>query len=301
MSGLRLFFIYTVFASSICFFISCAESTGPEEGEEEVVEVGADAVTEDLVYHQVPSPGEMMEFVKSSGGGFKKELLCNTEIHNRYVDLKGKSIGMGIYIADLAYATSFSQFQESNTYLKVVVKMAEDIGISEAFDNNMLERIAENLDNADSLESISDDSYYEIIAELEENDRGKIVAMIAAGGFLESLFITTQLVGKFDAKNPIMERIASQKLTYENVMAYLEKYKEDQNVEWTINDMMVLKGIFEEISDNRRDTKFTEGKGGKKVLGGEGGVYITEMEFEDLREKVAYLRNTITFNSPQPQ
>ena len=124
--------------------------------------------------------------------------------------------------------------------------------------------------------------------------------MIAAGGFLESMFIATQVVDKFDAEDHLMKRIADQKLVYENIMAYLDVYKDEQAVEWTINDMESLREIFGEISDNRKDTKFEKGKGGKRVLGGKGGVYITEQEFEDLRNKVAFLRDAITFNSPVP-
>jgi hypothetical protein len=300
MLGLRHFFNYGAIVLFIALNASCADNPDSNEGDGDVIEVGADdQAIEDQVHYQVPTPAEMMDFVKASGGDFKKEYLCTPEIYNRYVDLKGKSMGMGIYIADLAYTASFSQFQESIKYFNVIVKMAEEVGVSNVFDDAMLNRIKNNLDNTDSLAVISDQSYYKIIAELEANDRGKIVAMVAAGGFLESLFITTQLVTKFDKDDPLMERIASQKLVYMNIMAYLDQYKEDQNVEWTISDMSSLNQIFMEISDNRRDTKFSEGKGGKKVLGGVGGVYITEQEFEDLRYQVSFLRNAITFNSEE--
>ena len=302
MLGLRHFFNFAAIFSFIFILSSCAENPADQEGEGEVIEVGSEeAVVEDQVHYQVPTPAEMMEFVRSSGGEFKPEYLCTTDIYNRYVDLKGKSMGMGIYIADLAYTASFSKFQESIKYFNVIVRMAEDVGVSSVFDDKMIERIKSNLDNTDSLKNISDESYYRIIADLEASDRGKVVAMVAAGGFLESLFIATQLVDKFDPKDPLMERIASQKLIYENIMAYLEQYKDDQNVEWTITDMSNLNQIFLEISDNRKDTKFSEGKGGKRVLGGVGGVYITEQEFEDLRYQVSFLRNAITFNSETPQ
>jgi hypothetical protein len=99
----------------------------------------------------------------------------------------------------------------------------------------------------------------------------------------------------------MMKRIAAQKLVYENIMNYLDQYKEDQNVEWTIMEMTALNDIFLEVSDNRRDTELKTNAKGKHVLGGVGGVYITEPEFESLREEVTRLRNAITFNNPMPQ
>ncbi len=303
MLGLKQFFKYLPALSMLVFMASCAEESGHVEDQEDVVEIGSEeeVVVEDQVHHQVPSPHEMMEFIKASGSEFNANLLCQTSAADKYVDLKGKSMGMGIFIADLAYASSYSQFQEAVKYFDVVVKMSEDVGISGVFDEAMMENMKTNLDHPDSLEAMTSQSYYEIIAELEGSDRGKVVAMIAAGGFLESLFIGVQSVQDFQENDPVIKRIADQKLIYENIMMYLEKYKDDQNVEWTIQDMSALKNIFDEVSDNRRDTKFSTGENGKTVLGGTGGVYITEQEFEVLKDDVTKLRDMITFNFKTPE
>ena len=300
MNGLRQYFSYLTIAALAFFIVSCAEETAPAsiESEEPVEE---EVVIEDQVHYTIPSPHETMEFLSSMGKDFHSEVLCNTDIREKFVDLKGKSMGMGIFIADLAYCANFERYQESIKYFGAVIKMSEDIGIGSSFDGSLLARIENNLTNPDSLQAISDDSYYRIIGDLEANDRGKIVGMIAAGGFLESVFIAVQLVDKFDKDDPVIERIAAQKLVYENIVHYLEQYKQDQNVEWTLMELETLQQIFSEVSDNRRDTEFKEGKSGKRVLGGVGGVYITEQEFEDLRGQITILRNTITFNPPLPQ
>jgi hypothetical protein len=300
MNGLRQYFSYLTVAALAFFTFSCAEEAAPESDVAEDV-LDEEVVIEDQVHYQIPSPHETMEFLSAVGAEFHPEVLCNTAIREKFVDLKGKSMGMGIFIADLAYTANFEKYQESIKYFTAIIKMSEDIGIGSSFDGSLLARIENNLTNPDSLQAISDDSYYKIIGDLEANDRGNIVGMIAAGGFLESLFIAVQLVDKFDANDPLIQRIAAQKLVYENIVNYLDQYKHDQNVEWTLMELENLAVIFSEISDNRRGTEFSKNKSGKNVLGGEGGVYITEQEFEDLRGQVSMLRNTITFNPPIPQ
>ena len=299
MNGLRPYINYLTAFALVLAVSSCVDE-GPKEETAEEGTVTEEVVIEDQVHYTIPSPHETMEFLKASGSEFNGSILCSTEIRERYVDLKGKSMGLGIYIADLAYTASFSEFQASIKYFNAIVLMADDIGIGSSFDEALMSRIENNLDHSDSLQAISDASYYKIIGELEASDRGKIVAMMAAGGFLESLFIAVQLVDKFDAEDPMMKRIAAQKLIYENIMNYLDQYKEDQNVEWTIQEMSALNDIFLEVSDNRRDTELKTNEKGKKVLGGTGGVYITEPEFEELREQVTKLRNSVTFNNPMP-
>ena len=303
MIGLRQFFFGAFALSFAVMMSSCAEEGNVEGADDEIImedELAEGGVIEDQVHYQVPTPHEMMEFIEMSGSEFHDEVLCTTEIFDKYVDLKGKSMGMGIYIADLAYCASYERFQESLKFFNVITVMADDIGIGSVFDEAMLMRIKENLDHPDSLEAISNESYYSIINDLEASGRGKVVAMIAAGGFLESLYISTQLVTEFDENDPLIKRIADQKLIYENIMAYLGQHKEDQNVEWTINDMTALQHIFAEVSDNSRQTKISTNASGKKVLGGTGGVYITKQEFEELKYQTAFLRNSITFNPPTP-
>ena len=114
MNGLRQYFIYLPMFVMSFLVISCAnESPQDSEDQEEIIEVGADedVLIEDQEVYSVPSPSEMMEIIRASGSEFQEELLCDPEIHSKYVDLKGKSIGMGIYISDLAYSVSFTRFQ----------------------------------------------------------------------------------------------------------------------------------------------------------------------------------------------
>jgi len=304
MNGFREYFMYLPMLVMSILVISCADQPSQEsDDQDEMIEVGTedDGQIEDQEHYTIPSPVEMMEIIRESGTEFKEELLCDPEIHNKYVDLKGKSIGMGIYVADLAYAVSFNRLQETIQNFNVIIKMADEVGIGSSFDERLMERIKNNLNHEDSLIVISDHSYYSIIRTLEENDRGAVVGMMAAGGFLETMFIATQSVDKFDENDHLMQRIADQKLVYENIMFYLGQHNDDQAVEWTIQDFESLREIFNEISDTRMNSKFEESESGKRVLGGKGGVYITEQEFEQLRERISFLRNAITFNSPVPQ
>ncbi|HAW50916.1 MAG TPA: hypothetical protein DCX54_01110, partial [Flavobacteriales bacterium] len=166
MNGLRPYINYLT-AFALAFAVSSCVDEGPkEETADEAIETG-EVIIEDQVHYAVPSPHETMEFLKATGSKFNSSVLCSTEIREKFVDLKGKSMGLGIFIADLAYTASFSEFQASLKYFNAIMLIADDIGIGSSFDQSLMSRIENNLDNSDSLQVISDASYYNIIGDLE--------------------------------------------------------------------------------------------------------------------------------------
>jgi hypothetical protein len=145
------------------------------------------------------------------------------------------------------------------------------------------------MDNADSLEVISSGTYQSIIAQLEENEKGSTLAIIAAGGFVESIYLLTTLIGEYQDDDEIIQRLADQKLVMENVLDYLNLYAEEDRVIEVLEEVRGVSETFlnleeEEVSES------VDTEGGKVVLGG-SRVIMTEAEFNTLKEAAASYRN----------
>ncbi len=293
-----LFWVVFLAASSVCLLVSCSDGS-PDQTDSESVEMNEsnasneeESIPEVQVFYQVPSPNELINLIKDAGIGYSGDVLSNPNNIDDYVDQKSKALNMGILSTDLAYAASFSQFQESRKYFNMVSKLADDLGVASAFSDDLLKRISDNMDNADSLEQISMDSYYSIVGELEANDRGKVLALIAAGGWLESVYIVTHSIEKYE-DNEVMQRIADQQLTLENLMHYMQNYSSVQMVASSIEDMKGIVDIYNGLQVSATNEGFKSENGGKKVLGGSGKIHLEEEEFESLKAEVMRVRNSI--------
>src|SRR5688572_27978239 len=122
---------------------SCNDSDVSEETEETtdtstVVDTKSAGVSE--TFFQVPSPGEMLTFIKMVGGKNNKSIdfLNPTGNAKNYTDAKAQAINFGIYSCDLSYCSIFEIGSEALKYFKVVKSMGDQIGVSTAIKPDVL-------------------------------------------------------------------------------------------------------------------------------------------------------------------
>ncbi len=277
-------------------FTSCG-SEDPDVLEDPIVEddTPVEDDTQPQEYFGIPSPDEMFAFIKEGGLSYNSELMNPVDNSNNYTDPKTQALNFGIYSADLAYTAAFEEYQESIKYFGAVRKLGDEVGVSSAFNEAMVTRIQNNLNVADSLVSITNDSYFKIIDYLEENEQGKSLAMIAAAGWLESVYIVVNSVKDFNAEDASAERLADQKLIFDNLVEYMKQYESDEAVAATIKDMEAIGTVFENLEEV--EVTSSEGSGGRMVLGGGQTTTKTVLgkeQFEELKTKVNELRNSYT-------
>lgn len=246
-------------------------------------------------FYQVPTPDELFNLIKSSGAGAGDMSLLNDPANvENYVDNKSKALNFGMYSTDLAYSSSFNQGVETLKYYSSVRRLGDDLGISSAFNATMIERIESNLDQGDSLLNISKETYFNAYDYLEQNERGPTLALVITGGWVESLFIVSNMVSQYDANNETIDRLAEQKFTLEHLLEFLKKYEsEDDHVASTIADLQALKTIYDGVEEVEFEVESNEG--GRNTLGGTPTkLVLTEAQFNELVSTLATLRNTIT-------
>jgi hypothetical protein len=293
MKKSSLFFLSVATALSL---ISCGGGEKAEEVESidsnKVEETKTNPVSE--TFFQVPSPGEMLTFIKMVGGKSNKETSFLNPASNskNYTDAKAKAINFGIYSCDLSYCSIFEIGSEALKYFGTVKVLGDQIGVSSAVSPDILKRLQNNLGSSDSLAVITDDVYFSSFETLEDGKQGSTLALVVAGGWLESIFIATNLV-KFQANSPVIERLADQKYTLENLIEFLKKHESDPNVAVVKSDFDGLLAEFNKIAE--KDAESSKSNDNKnKTLGGGKQLEITQSVYKAIVEKIKTIRNSYT-------
>ncbi|MFO0435018.1 MAG: hypothetical protein ACK5ZT_07195 [Sphingobacteriaceae bacterium] len=278
-------------------------SCGDKEGKTEEMEAVDTTKVETYIntpvsetFFQVPSPGEMLTFIKMVGGKTNKNIsfLNNPDNQKNYNDSKSKALNFGIYSCDLSYCSIFEIGSEALKYFKSVKIMGDQIGVSTAIKPEVLKRLEGNIGSPDSLAVITDDVYFSSFEALEDSKQGPTLALVVAAGCLESLFIATQLA-KYDANSPVIERLADQKYTLENLIEFLKKHESDANVAAVKADFEGLLAEYNKITekDTAADTK--KSKDSKAtVIGGGKQLVMSKEVYDGIVAKVKSLRNSYT-------
>lgn len=245
-------------------------------------------------FFQVPSPGEMLTFIKMVGGKNNKNIsFLNPPANEKnYTDTKAKALNFGIYTCDLSYCSIFEIGSESLKYFKIVKVMGDQIGVSTAIKPDVLKRLETNIGSPDSLAVITDDVYFSSFEALEDSKQGPTLALVVAGGWLESIYIATNLA-KFEKNSPIIERLADQKYTLENLIEFLKKHEADENVAAVKADFDALLGEFNKIGEqDAKPLKNNESK--SATLAGGKQLVITQEVYDAITKKVKEIRNSYT-------
>jgi hypothetical protein len=228
---------------------------------------------------------------------FSPQVLNPITNADKYIDTKSKELGFGIYSADLAYTAAFSKTAEAANYLKVVRELSDKIGISSVFDESLVNRFDNIQENKDSLMKITNDTYFDIVRFLEDNQRKSTLALISTGGWLESLYIVSNIIGKYEPNNKTVQLIADQKLIFENLMLYLDQNKNDENIKSVIAELQPIKVIYDQLKEEKSESGTTKTKAKGYVVGGGSRIVISKEQFDQLKETIMKVRNKIAGNN----
>lgn len=276
-----------LFISFIVFGAACNNSSKNEERKELQDDTSFVSATQ----YKIPSPIEMFSFLKSNKIPYSSEVLNPIGNWQNYTDSKSQAINLGIYTTDLAYSAANEQYQEAILYFDLVRKLGDKVGVSAVFNQPLLHRIENNLNHADSLLAISSQSYYEIINFLNDNQRGPQVALIAAAGWLEAIYIVTQKIETIDNDENTLQRVADQRFAVENLVPMLEQNKSNADVASTIEDFKPIVDFYMNLQPVK--VQETTLNNSEETLTVSGGVIysISNEQIKELSKLVSVVRS----------
>jgi len=246
------------------------------------------------IFSTIQSQSETSGMLEAAGARYDSKLLNAIENVSKYSSIKAKALNLGVYGLDLGVTNIFNQTQESMLYLKCTNKLATSLGISGAFDEKMSNRIDANSDSKDSLLAIITDSYRNSDNYLQENGQAGVSTLMVAGGWIEGLYISSQL-GNTTKNQAIKDRVAKEKPTLDVLISLLESYKkENEGTEELLASLIDLKKVFDSVSITPAANAAPADKTGGSSADLVGAtVKITEDQFKQILDKTAAIRNKI--------
>ena len=291
-------------ASLVLFFLALAGLFGcaSDSSKQDRVEVDAKAIVVDddvksgvqtarQIFYSLPSPLETAMILKRSGAEYNPEILNPVENISRYTTSKSMALNLGIYSTNLSYASLFDQTQASIKYMTASKKMAEGLGILNAIDNTVIQRLEENVNNRDVIMEIISETFLNTNSILEENDRVAIGSIILVGGWLEGLYIATSLVDDISsADNELVDRIIDQKLSMSTVIRLLEQHNDNADVRDVLKDIKELNTIYDKIQVSVSQVEVVTDNSTTTTLRSKNVVSVNPAVFNELKDKVIEIR-----------
>jgi hypothetical protein len=242
----------------------------------------------------VPSPSEIFAFMKAAGTtNVGTDMLNPTDNEKKYDSKKAQSLNLGIYSADLLYCSTFNVSNKVVAYFGVCMRMGDKLKVATNLTDKDKDRISKNAGNGDSLVSISNDLYLSSFENLENNQRGGDLSLMLAGGWVESLYLMSGMVKDFEKDKATAERISDQKLSLDNLVEFMEKHADNDDVKSVLAQMKELQTTMNAVGSTNTSSS-TQKKNNKLIIGGGSKSTITKDQFEAIKAKLTTIRNSFT-------
>lgn len=287
--NLRLLSLSIVCLLFMLTFKACKNAEEQKSDESVTEEVQNDLKQ---TYFQIPAPTELFDLLKVLGVKPSKQIKLNpvSNISN-YNDSQSKALNFGVYTTDLLFCSAFNQKAEVMKYFENLKQLADEIGIANVITDNTMTRIEKNLNNNDSLDAITNDVFFEASENLESSGKQSTLILVITGSWVEGVYIATQMMEKFDAESEIASRIAEQKYSLENLIAYFNANADDESLEEIKNKLIKLYDLFETIVEEK--TTSTSAAAGQKTIGSDTMLKMTEAQFKNISSQINDLRTHI--------
>jgi hypothetical protein len=249
---------------AVIFLLSgnaCKNQKSPRSGSGQDVanQTDEDKVTviKEVSDYPLPTAFEVTTLLVESGASYIIDLCNDVDNVDRYIDMKSKALNLGVYGADLSYAATYKQTQETMQYLDASARLIDELQV-ESFDEQLVKKVEANIDNVDSLITLISDSFYRTYEYLTSNEQDELSILVMAGSWIEAMYITSQISIISADKKKIVDIINEQNTTLDKLLEVMDPVSENEMTADIFEGLVGLQKLYQdsegELSDEALET-----------------------------------------------
>ena len=251
---LRLFAI-GLLSATLIVFSGCDRSQKKQNTVND--KTGEDAPLEDVAKelsgYPIPTSYDITDHIYQAGAAYQVSLPNGPEKAGEYITQRDKVLNLGVYAADLCYATTYKMKQGTINYLEASKTLIDDLGISTTFNISFAERIEQNIDNRDSLIAVVEESFDDTWNYLVENEQDVLARLVVCGSWIEGVYITTNVALDALDNTAILEALARQKNSLHELVNLLKPVKDVDEVSNLYKALFEIGEFYEGVGDIMTD------------------------------------------------
>jgi hypothetical protein len=293
----RYLFILTAVAG---LATSCGDTAPVEQVEQtasatERLVFGGDGEDRTNVLFTMPTPNELFELIHEMHTAVDKDALFDVSLATSTTDSLQIAYRFGICATDLVYASYFDMTSEVVRYYLTAKELSKEIGVDKAFDRIDVRRLERNLSRGDSLTILTNEAYLEAYKHLDRDQQGDVLAMVLAGGWVETTHLLIEQIGEFDPGNELVGRLAEQQYGLTQVIDLMEYNDHSAQVSDLKDKLVGVQKIFDRMESKESGGPIEEANG-RQLLGGEQSFDMGPIKFNELERAITTLRGGVRHN-----
>ena len=198
------------------------------------------------IFYGILTPVEMSTMFNRLGITYNSAALNPISNRDQYLSSSKASINTGVYGVDFGYLKVFGIGQQMVDYMVTIGELSYKLGIPDNYITEPIKRVESDIANPDTILLLMGDAFTKMEKHLREGGRESTAGLIVMGGWVEAMFIATQIVYNPDKPDSeVIQRIAQQKYTLTTLLSFLKNYYDDPVVVYYSKKLKYLKNYFD--------------------------------------------------------
>ena len=264
---------YSLIVAAFLMVVSSCSPEGKTPKEDYLLKEAADTTTFGIskikkIIYSFPSPNEIaMLLTETAGATFNEDYLVGVNKANDYTRIGEKAFLLGLMSTDMSYCGIYKQNQNALEYLKAVMDLSDELGISRAVTDSVAIRIETGFFKRDEVLHFFSETFMDSENFLKENQRGESLVPILAGGWLEGMYIGIQISKQSSIlRGRMAEKLVDQSLSLYTLLSLAEDYRYDDYVNTMIKDLRELAPYFDAAHEAAKKGSIEKSKEYKELV-----------------------------------
>jgi len=243
------------------------------------------------IFYGLLTPVEITAMFNRLGVPYEKAALNPTTNDDLYNSNSKAAINLGIYGVDFGYVKMFSIGQQMIDYILTIKDMSGKLGIPDKYLMEPIRKLESDMSSPDTILALVNKSYNDIETHLRKEGRESTAGLMLMGGWVEALYLTTQLLYNAEAPDTeVVEKIAQQKYTLKSLLSFMKNYYDDPVVVYYTKKLIFLQRYFDtfDIYFKKGDLEINKERQVLKASGSETTITLETLTL--IKDYVAKLR-----------
>jgi hypothetical protein len=203
--------------------------------------------------YPLPTSAEVIRMLTELEVGYIIGISNPVENTKKYFSSTTRAINLGVYGADLSYATLYNIQQEVINYLNAIRSLSNELNMSKIYNEDLYEKIKQNFDNRDELVKLLTNAFNDTYNYLSENDQQPLALLVVGGAWVEGMFLTTHVSEAAYQVAGISKVLLEQKKSFEMFLEITKPYASDPSVSDFVKTLEPVKKVYEGIGTSLND------------------------------------------------
>ncbi len=249
---------------------SCDRSAGKQQKKVEMEQVKVIENQIETKVYPLPTSASVIKMLTELQVGYIIGISNPVDNSKKYFSSTTRALNLGVYGADLSYATLYNMQQEVINYLNTIRLLSNELNMSKIYNEELYDKIKVNFDNRDELVKILTKAFNDTYSYLSENEQQSLALLVVGGAWVEGMYLTTHVSEAAYQVAGISGVLLEQKKSFELFLDITKPYSNDPSISDFLKTLEPIKKVYEGI-----------------------GTSLTEQNIKDITKAIVGIRSQI--------